>query len=167
MRYTQPKNTTDQPIGFSTVKIQGCSDVTVGFDILDSAPTVAARRYCNKVLVHECVAVPEILPTELTRVEFMATDDPCYKYFKYFKSSALVDSISPTVTLQLDADDLVIGILVNFSSTETNCAPLRLTYKLWGYPPTGARILLSQGNLFVSPCNNGSCDDSIWTDINW
>ncbi len=177
MRFTQPVND-DQSLPYGVVKVQGCADVTVGFNILNEEPQVSKRRYCNKVLVHECVSIPVPDPIDLVKAEFMATDDPCYSVFNVFKSSVLIDDIQPTVTLQLNGDNLVIGLLVKFAKTDTCCMPLRMSYRFYGYPPEeGTRILLSQGNLFITPCScvattptggtSVGCGGNFWTDVNW
>jgi len=177
MRVTLPKIEGDN-LPYSTLKIQGCTDIDVGFDILDSNPTVSKRRYCNKVLVHECVSVPVVDPMVLERAEFMATADPCYSVFNVFKSSIEIDEVPPTVTLQLNDDDLVIGVIVHFVKTETCCLPLRMSYRLYGYIDADSRVLLANGNLYVTPCScssgvpepDGTCVDcggDYWTDVDW
>lgn len=167
MRVTQPINDT-QPLSFNTIKILGCEDVTVGFQILNLEPTVSKRRYCNKILVHECVEVPSIDPLQLDKVEFLATDDPCYGAFNIYKSSETIQDIPPSITLQLDMSNLTVGILVDFLTDETSRVPIRMTYRLYGYPSSGSRIILTQGNLLISPCNNGeNCSEQIWTGLNW
>lgn len=167
MRVTQPVDD-GQVLPYNVIKILGCSDITVGFDILNQAPTVAKRRYCNKVLVHECITVPELEPLALSRVEFLATDDPCYTFFNIVKSSDALGTVSPTVDLQLNDDDLVIGILVNFKKDETGGLPLRMTYRINGYDEDGVKINLAQGNLYVSPCPcSEETDTSAWIDVEW
>lgn len=166
MIYSKPTNTGVIP--YSTVKIDGCSEAKLGFDFLSEQPSVGKRRYCNKVLVHECVSVPEIAPLELERVELVATDDPCYKFFNIFKSSEEVDSLAASIELQLDDDDKVIGIIITFQISETCCQPLSQAYKLYGFDLDGERILLANGNLVITPC---PCPDGTmpvtWEDIRW
>jgi hypothetical protein len=169
MRFTQPVNN-EPTLLYNTVKIQGCVDSSVGFNLLKSEPAISKRRYCNKILVHECIPADVSAPMELTKVEFLATDDPCYAEFSVYKSSETVDSVSPTIELQLNTDDYekVIGVLVHFTKEETCGQPVRLAYRLYGYMPEGDKILLSIGNLFITPCN---CSDGtkpeVWTDIYW
>lgn len=168
MRITQPVSD-DGLLPYNVVKILGCSDVTVGFEILNHAPTVSKRRYCNKVLVHECITVPSLEPLSLSKVEFLATDDSCYQVFNLFKSSEIVSGIDPTVELQLNDADLVIGILVHFTKSETTCLPLRMVYRINGYDEDNVRVNLAQGNLYVTPCPN-SCSDSetsTWVGVDW
>lgn len=166
MRVTQPVSD-GQILPYNVVKILGCTDVTVGFDILNQQPTVSKRRYCNKVLVHECITVPSLEPLALDRVEFLATDDPCYKFFNIFKSSDTVGDTDPTIELQLDEDDLVIGILVNFTKDETRCLPLRMSYRINGYVDD-TRVNLAQGNLYISPCPCAEdVEPYIWVDVEW
>lgn len=166
MIYSKPSK--NEIIPYSTVKIDGCSETKLGFDFLSEQPSIGKRRYCNKVLVHECITVPEITPLELAKVEFLATDDPCYKIFNIFKSSEIVDSVDPTVELQLDVDNKVIGIIISFVIEETCCQPLTQAFKLYGYYSNGERILLANGNLAITPC---SCPDGVtnttWEDVRW
>jgi hypothetical protein len=167
MIYSKPTDVVDLP--YSTIKVNGCSNNTVGFQFLENQQQAGRRRYCNKVLVHECITVPEDNPMDLSRVEFMATSDPCYRFFELFKSSESVEGGSPTVTLQLNIDSLVEGVLVDFLDTETCCLPTRMAYRLYGYiTDTEDRVLLSNGSLYVSPC---TCDDcgsvELWTEVDW
>ena len=169
MRFSQPVN--DEPtLLYNTVKIQGCVDSTVGFNLFREEPTVSKRRYCNKILVHECIPAQVSDPIELLRVEFLATDDPCYSQFNIFKSSDEIDSIEPTIELQFDEEDYekVIGVLVHFTISETCCQPLISAYRLYGYTPEDEKILLSNGNLFITPC---TCPEDVvqaeWTDVQW
>lgn len=166
MRFTQPVNN-DPTLIYNTIKIQGCANSTVGFNFLKEEPTVSKRRYCNKVLVHECVTVDVVDPMELDVVELLATDDPCYKLFNIFKSSETVDNIPPTLELQLDTDNKVIGVLASFTTNETCGQPLRLAYKLYGYTEDEEKVLLAVGNLFISPCECEGDDPSLWTDVGW
>lgn len=164
-----------QTLAYTTVGIQGCSEAIVGFEFLQSAPQVSKRRYANKVLVHECVPGAIGEPLDLSRVEFMATSDPCYKLFEIFKSSDIVDTVDPTIEILFNSVGLATGVLVNFATTETCGLPLRMSYRMYGYYTSGGRILLSNGNLYVTPCRcntdvvNGAepLDDSVWTDVQW
>lgn len=168
MRLTRPQSGATTAPPYNIVKINGCADTTIGFDLLDSNPTVSKRRYCNKVLVHECVSVPAVSPLALSKVEFLATSDSCYKFFEVFKSSETVDGVDPSITLELNGDDEVVAIAVSFLTDETCCLPLRMAYRLYGYDPDGVRILLTSGNLLVSPCD---CPDGvtpqIWKEVQW
>jgi hypothetical protein len=167
MRLTQPTGGGQAP-PYNVLKIYGCSDTNVGFDLIETMPTVSARRYANKVLVHECVSIPQISPMELLKVEFLATADSCYSRFEVFKSSETVDTVPPSITLTLDDYDLVTSILVSFDKDETCCLPLRLAYRLYGYTDDDSRVLLSNGNLLVTPCE---CPDDIkpviWKEVQW
>lgn len=174
MRFTQPVNN-DQALPYNVLKVQGCADVTIGFNILQDEPQIGKRRYCNKVLVHECVSIPINDPLDLVRVDFLATSDPCYKFFEIFKSSEEIDYDLPTIELQFNEDYLVVGVLLKFSRTDTCCLPLRLAYRLHGYTPTDERILLSNGNLYITPCactdqsdtNNIPNGGVFWTNVDW
>lgn len=166
MRVTQPVDD-GQVLPYNVIKIHGCSDVTVGFEILNQRPTVSKRRYCNKVLVHECISVPELEPLALSKVEFLATDDPCYKFFPIFKSSEVVNGDDPTIELQLNGDDLVIGILVSFTKTETAGVPMRMTYRINGYDEDGVRLNLATGNLYITPCPCSETSNDAWVDVEW
>lgn len=176
MRFSRPTSEW-QLLPFTDIKVQGCADATVGFQFLENQPAVAERRYCNKVLVHECIDVPEIDPVALVKAEFMATDDSCYRLFNIFKSSEEVEEVLPTIDIQLNDDDLAVGLLVNFKKTETCCLPLRMSYRLYGYLDSDNRILLSNGNLYVTPCSCSSgvpdagtvvdCGGNFWTDVDW
>lgn len=173
MRITQPVNN-EPTLLYNTVKIQGCVDSTVGFNFLKSEPTVSKRRYCNKVLVHECIPANISDPTELLKVEFLSTSDPCYAEFNIFKTSDADDyddyGVEPTIELQFDEDDYekVIGVLVHFSLEETCGQPLGQAYRLYGYTPEGDKILLSNGILAITSC---SCPESVeptlYTDKKW
>lgn len=167
MRYTKPR--VNETLPYSTVKIQGCSDTNVEFTLLSEQPTVGKRRYCNKVLVHECVNIPADAPLDLTSAEFIATSDNCYKRFEIYKSSLEVDDVNPTITFELNDDDLVTSILVEFNKDETCCLPLRLAYRLYGnIADTDERRLLSNGVLYVTPCAwTEDCGQPEWTDVVW
>ncbi len=168
MRVTLPTGG-DKTLPYNSIKIFGCSDTTVAFELLDSKPTVGTRRYCNKVLVHECVSVPQADPMDLEKIEFLATSDSRYKVFEIFKSTVIVDNVAPSIEQELDDDDLTTAISVTFFSNETCCLPLRLTYRLYGYvTDTHERVLLSNGNLLVTPCE---CPEGVtpctWTECIW
>lgn len=167
MRVSQTVNN-EPTLLYTTVKIQGCVDSTVGFNLLKDEPTVSKRRYCNKILVHECIPANVPDPIELDSVEFLATDDPCYAVFNIYKSSLTVDDISPSIELQLDDDNKTIGVVISFTVDETCGQPLRMAYRLYGYTPADEKILLSNGNLLVTPC---SCPSGVtpskWTDVRW
>lgn len=173
MRLTQTTTANEEVLPYNVIKILGCMDSVVGFEIKTLEPTITKRRYCNKVLVHECVPVPELEPLALDRVEFLATNDPCYRFFNLFKSSDTIGTVEPTITLQYNEDEepLVIGILVNFTKEETCCLPLRMSYRINGYDPDGMRVNLGQGNLNVSPSGCATdCDDCepvTWVDVDW
>ena len=160
MIYSKPTNTGVIP--YSTVKIDGCSEAKLGFDFLSEQPSVGKRRYCNKVLVHECVTVPQVEPLDALKVEFLATADPCYHFFDVFKTSENADEIE----LQLDDDDLTIGVIVNFTGDDTCGLPVTMVYRLYVYLIDG-RILVSNGTLCVTPC---CCEDeapSDWVGVTW
>lgn len=166
MRFTQP-TTEPQTLPFTPLKIQGCTNLTIGFDLLEEEPEVSRRRYCNKILVHECVSVPAVSPMELDYVELLATEDPCYSVFRLYKTSREdVEDVSPTIQLQLNDDNLVIGILVEFSEDETCGQPLRMAYKLYGYVDD-TRILLSNGNLYITPCRCSDEGPTTWENLSW
>lgn len=162
MIYSKPTNTGIIP--YSTVKIDGCSEAKLGFDFLSEQPSIGKRRYCNKVLVHECVTIPEIEPMDAVKVEFMATSDPCYHFFEIFKTS---DNDDLEIELQLDDDDLTIGVIVNFTGEDTCGLPMTMAYKLYVYLADG-RELVSTGTLCVTNC---CCEDGtnppLWAGINW
>lgn len=164
MIITQPTN--KEVIPYGTVKLDGCSETKIGFDFLSEQPSVGRRRYCNKVLVHECVTVPEISPLDLDYIEFLATDDPCYTFFNLYKSSQAIGETAPTIELQYD-EYLVIGLIITFTKEETGCLPLRMTYRINGYDQDGVKMKLAQGNLYVTPCGNSESVKSIWVDTEW
>lgn len=166
MAYSKP--TSVDLVPYSTVKIDGCSEAKLGFDFLSEQPSIGKRRYCNKVLVHECVSVPEIAPLALETVEFLATNDSCYKFFNVYKSSDQIEEIEPTIDLQLNDDDDVIGVIINFSTDEIVGLPLQMAYRLYGVDAEGNRILLSHGNLYTVPCRaEENCCPVLWTGVNW
>jgi hypothetical protein len=160
MRLAQPISEDGQALTYNTLTVPGCNNTTVGFDLLGSEPTVSSRRYCNKILVHECVSVPISSPLVLTKVEFVATDDSLYTEFNIFKTSEASEDMDATIELQPDPDDntKTAGILVNFIVNETCCQPPRMAYKLYGYTDDTTKVLLARGNLFISPCG---CPDDV------
>lgn len=165
MIYSKPTNVDIVP--YSTVKIDGCSEAKLGFDFLSEQPSIGKRRYCNKVLVHECISVPEISPLELDRVEFLATDDPCYKFFNVYKSSDQIEEIEPAIELQIDEYD-VIGVIITFSAEEIEALPLQMSYRLYGYDPLDNRMILAQGNLYSTPCGTlEDCKTVTWVGLRW
>lgn len=167
MRVAQTVNN-EPTLLYNTVKIQGCVNSTVGFNLLKEEPAVSKRRYCNKILVHECIPANVPNPMELETVEFLATDDACYNVFNIFKSSVTIDNVAPSIELQLDDDDKVIGVVVSFLVEETCGQPLRLAYRLYGYTPEDEKVLLSNGNLLITPCSCPSgTTPSTWTDVRW
>jgi hypothetical protein len=173
MRIAEPSGESNL-LPYSTVRLQGCSDTTVGFTFLTEQPVVGKRRYCNKVLVHECLTINEPDPIDLTKVEFIATDDPCYLSFNIFKSSEQVDEIAPTIVIQTNELGEAIGVLVTFTNSELCCLPMRMAYRMYGYlDDYTTRILLSNGNLLVSPCNCSELTEDapsggvVWTGITW
>jgi hypothetical protein len=166
MIISKPTNT--ELIPYSTVKIGGCSETKLGFDFLSEQPSVGKRRYCNKVLVHECVSAPAAAPLDLTKVELLATDDSCYTFFNVYKSSDQIQEIEPTIELQENDDYLIIGVIITFSTEEIIQLPIRMAYRLYGYYAEGDRILLSQGNLFTNPCGTGDpCEKTTWLGLAW
>jgi len=148
MRFSQP--TSDgQPFIYSHIKINGCAESIVGFDLLNEAPSISKRRYCNKTLVTECITVPEVAPLDLASAQFIATDDPCYGHLVFDKRTS---GTSPKVSLQLNATPETIGILVDFDAAETCGLPPRMAYKLYGTITGGGNMLLAQGNIYITPC---------------
>lgn len=158
MIYSKPTNNGLTP--YSTVKLDGCSEAKLGFDFLSDQPSISKRRYCNKVLVHECVSVPGVEPLDAVKVEFMATSDPCYHFFDIFKTSE-----DDGITLQLDGPS-TIGVIVNFTGEETCGLPPIMAYKLYVYLDEG-RILVSNGNLCVTPCCCEDIEPSEWLGVSW
>lgn len=173
MRIAEPSGESNI-LPYLNVRLQGCSDTTVGFTFLSEQSVVGKRRYCNKVLVHECLTINEPDPLDLSKVEFIATDDPCYLTFNIFKSSEEVDYIDPTIVIQTNELGEAIGVLVTFTSSEICCLPLRMAYRLYGYVDDyNTRILLANGNLYVTPCNCSEMGEIptsggvFWTGITW
>ncbi len=165
MIHSQPTKTDVVP--YSTVKIDGCSETMLGFEFISEQPSIGKRRYCNKVLVHECVSVPTEEALDLDKVVLLATNDPCYTYFNYYKSSEQIEDIAPSIELQLNISNLVTGVIITFTKEETTAVPTRLAYRLYGHKDN-TRTLLSQGNLFITPCGNpDNCSTQIWTGLDW
>lgn len=160
MIITQP-TTDSQQLPSVVARIQGCIDTSLDFAFIDQIPTPAARRYANKVLVHECVTVPQATPMDLTQVEFIATSDPCYKYFEIYKTSD-----DGGILLNLNIGGLVDSVTINFLSSETCNLPQRMAFRLYGYDSSG-KILLSIGNLYVAPCSLEDCNRDLWTGVPW
>lgn len=182
MRFSQPTTSGSELLPYSSLKIEGCSDTTIGFEFVSGQSETGRRRYCNKVLVHECLTVIEPDPIELEKVEFLATDDPAYRYFNIFKSSEIVDGVNPAITIQLNELGEAIGVIIFFDRDDLCCSPLKMAYRMYGYLPsesgdennTNDRILLSQGNLYVTfcPCNevDGTLPNEggpLWSGLNW
>lgn len=170
--------TTEVPkLPYSSFRINGCSDSNIEFTLLENLPVTKERRYCNKVLVHECISAPFEAPLPLTKAEFIATSDPCYSTFELFKSSEGQFGIASTITLVPTSDesddspsgDEEIGsILVQFTEIETCCLPLSMTYKLYGYEDDETKLLLSTGRIYVTPCTCcGVCSKNYWVDVGW
>lgn len=150
------------------LKLQSCDDTNVEFTFLDNAPETAARRYCNKILVHECVSVPEPLPINLEDVEFLATGDPCYEVFEVYKVAVTNDVTESSIDIVLNDEDpqLATSVLVKFTKEELCCLPLRMSYRMYGVVD-GARTLLSEGTLYATPCKGADCDRELWKEVYW
>jgi hypothetical protein len=100
---------------------------------------------------------------DAVKIEFMATADPCYTFFEIFKTSETDGDID----IQLNDDDLAIGAIINFTTEDTCGISLALAYKLYVYT-ADERILVSNGNLVVTPCCCGpDVEKTEWTDVNW
>lgn len=180
MRFSQV-TTESNLLPYSSIKLNGCSDATIGFEFVSEQSQTGRRRYCNKVLVHECLSVVEADPIELERVEFLATDDSCYRYFNVFKSSEEVDGIPPAITIQVNELGDAIGVIIAFENDDLCCLPLKMAYRMYGYPPSESgdlsdvtRVLLSQGLLYVTYCPCSEVDGTLptgtgplWTGLNW
>lgn len=148
--------------------INTCTDISVIFDLLEDVPQIAKRRYCNKVLVHECITAPEITGMDLESVDFMATSDPCYGFFEFYKSSLEQNGEAASVIRHINPDtDLVESIEVLFDAEELCCKPVRLTYRLYGNLTEEPRVLLATGNLYIIPCSCCGCHDEYWTEVEW
>jgi hypothetical protein len=165
-----PKPQRPEKSGYTSLHLNSCSDTSIVFDLLSDVPVTSERRYCNKVLVHECVTEPQSFPVELTSVEFIATSDPCYKYFEFYKRSDIYQGDQPSVVLH-DTDDsaaLTEAIEVLFTKEDLCCKPLRLSYRLYAtFTETEERKLISSGLLYITPCSGCECSDTLWTDAGW
>ena len=163
MRYTQPNN---KPTNTTAIlKIDGCNDNNVEFTLLENAPVVGKRRYCNKILVHECIMLPEPSPLELDRVELIATSDPCYKYFEIYKTSEDAPDIPASILLEVNTDGLTESIVVQFSADDLCGLPGRLAFRLYGYQDD-IRILLTGGVMYSGPC--ACCEEKTpWVEVTW
>jgi len=180
MRFTIPENP-NQTFPYYVLKVQGGTDVNIAFDIVANEYPTSVRRYCNKQLVHECAPTAAEAPLELVRAEFLATPDPCYRFFNVYKTSEDTVDLDPTIILEPTEDsgddpDLISSVVVQFLKTETCCMPLRQLYRLYGYFDDDSRILLSHGNLYITPCTGsgaidpitlGDCGPNCWTDLEW
>jgi hypothetical protein len=172
MRISQPTGDSNL-LPYLNIRLQGCSDTIVGFTFLTEQPVVGKRRYCNKVLVHECLTLNEPDPIDLTKIEFIATDDPCYSLFNIFKSSEDIDEIAPTIEIQTNVGGEAIGALITFSKSELCCLPMALAYRLYGYTDVTTRILLANGSLYITPCNctelteTPTTSGTVWTGVTW
>lgn len=183
MRYVKPKS--EDLLPYSNIKISGCASSNVEFTFLEKVPVTRARRYCNKMLVHECVEVPQEQPLDLDWVEFVATADPCYGFIDIYKTSrddmdsssessddpasseesSSSDVISPTIDLVYNIDGLVTNVLVKFTFEDTCCVPMSMAYKLNGYKGE-TKELLSYGRLYVTPCRC-CCEGRLWIGVEW
>lgn len=166
MIYSKPQITEKSP--YTSVLIDTCTDVSIVFDLLENVPQETKRRYCNKVLVHECISQPEIQGLDLESVDFMATSDPCYGIFEFYKTSLEQNGEAPSIIRHINEDtDLVESIEIAFKAEELCCKPTRLTYRLYGNIVDEPRILLSSGNLFLIPCQCCGCHVDYWTEVGW
>lgn len=168
MRISRP-DPVEQSIPYTTIRVPGCSAQAVGFTLLSEVGQVGKRRYCNKVLVHECVTVDVPQAVEMSNVEFIATSDPSYRYFEFYKSAIVVEGVDPQIELELDDYDAVTHITVLFTAEETSGVSPTMAYKLYGYlSPDGEKVLLAQGRLFIPTCNlQIDCTKELWTDLAW
>ncbi len=166
MRFTT--TTSDVPkLPYSSFRINGCSNSNIEFFLIENLPVTKERRYCNKILVHECISAPFSAPLTLDKAEFLATSDPCYNTFEIFKSSEEVNGQPTSIELIFDETGDTTSVLVQFTDIETCCVPLSMTYKLYGYVGD-EKILLSIGRLYVTPCSCcGKCGDDYWVDVGW
>jgi hypothetical protein len=105
---------------------------------------------------------------DLESVDFMATSDPCYGIFEFYKSSLEQNGVAPEITLHRNIDtDLVEGIELSFEAEELCCKPVRLTYRLYGNLTDEPRVLLASGNLYLIPCQCCGCHVEYWTEVGW
>lgn len=167
MRISKPDEV-DKPIPYTILKVLGCSDQAVGFTLISQQGEVGKRRYCNKVLVHECATVDIPEGMDLDGVEFLATSDPTYQFFEFYKVSEGTADIDPTVELERNDDGAVTHIDVYFAAAETSGMPTTMAYRLYGLlSPTGERVLLANGRLFIPPCGPTNCTQDLWTEVMW
>lgn len=131
-----------QPVNTSLYAIDRCTDTAIGFEFYQQQVQPTQFRYCNKILVTECVPVAIPQSMNLSKVEFYATEDPCYRLWDVYKSSENTNDIE----LQYNENENVIGVIVRFFSTETEDLPIRMAYRLYGYEDD-CKILLAQGDL--------------------
>jgi hypothetical protein len=165
-----PKPQKPEKSGYTSLHLDSCADTSIVFDLLTDVPVNSERRYCNKVLVHECITEPEASPVELDLVEFIATSDPCYRFFEFYKRSDIYEGENPSVVLHDDDDsgDLTSMIEVTFTKEDLCCKPVRLSYRLYAtFTETAERKLISRGVLYITPCSGCDCSDDLWTDVGW
>lgn len=131
------------PITNSIFLLDRNIDTAIGFEFL-SEQLEPYTQICNETFVNICVGTPTPAPQDITKVEFIATEDVCFKILRVLKTS---DDDLPNVEMQLDDDDKLIGVIIRFFEYETACLPSSMSYRLYGFKSDNTKILLSQGLL--------------------
>jgi hypothetical protein len=130
------------PITNSVFLLDRNIDTAIGFEFF-SEQLEPYTQICNQTFVTSCVTTQSPAPQDIVQVEFIATDDTCFKILNVLKKS---EDETPAVEMQTN-DDGLIGVIIRFFKYETACLPSSMSYRLYGFNPVGARILLSQGLL--------------------
>lgn len=139
--YTKPVQFS--PITNSIFLLDRNIDTAIGFEFM-SEQLEPYTQVCNQTFVSSCVGTSSPAPQDIDEVEFIATEDVCFKVLNVLKKS--VDN-TPAVELQFDVSNKLIGVIIRFFKHETFCLPSSMSYRLYGFSPTNTRVVLSQGLL--------------------
>lgn len=138
LSYINPIQT--KPIRNSIYLMNRCEDQVIGFEFV-SKKYNQQTSCCSSLITHLCAPIEIISPIDIVSAEFQATDDECYKEWIVKKTTV------PSIELQLNQDNKVIGVLVRFFSNETCCYPFQMAFKLFGIDNQGCKYSLSSGLL--------------------
>jgi hypothetical protein len=134
------------PVQFSPLRskifsINRFADEVIGFEFIKGGLDNCCHSVLGLVAINFCLPTSSVVGLDISRVEFLATDDPCYK------KNLIEKTASPGLVLEKDAAGKITGVLVRFFRDETKCLPTQLAYKLYVYDKQDCRIPLSEGLL--------------------
>lgn len=114
----------EYPIRSSVYAINKCEDQVIGFEFVTKSKTAKGKCF-NGVPINVCVPVEVSSQVELSEVEFLATDDPCYQNWKITKTE------KPSIEVQYDLNgEYAVGVLVRFFKEDTCCYPSQMAFRL-------------------------------------